>query len=131
MFYIKSKQQSGKTVKTDITDENVFTRCPECERELPVDLAEVFGDGEGDLFSTSIVCSACTQKRQKKIGFSDGVLVTLDGINLLVDALNKADYGEPVYDLFIRFEVDDLKELTPEQYEPFAGALLRLAVGKF
>lgn len=131
MFYIKSKQQSGKTVTIEITDENVFTRCPECGRELPVDLAEVFGDGEGDLFSTSIICSACTKKRQQKVGFSDGVVVTLDGISLLVDAMNKAGYGEPLYNLFIRFEVNDLKDLTREQYEPFAEALLDLVVGEF
>ena len=42
MFYIKTKLPDGKTVKTDVTDENVFTRCPECGKEIGVDLAELF-----------------------------------------------------------------------------------------
>ena len=46
MFYIKTKQHSGKMVSTEITDENVFTRCPECGREMPVDLAEIFADAK-------------------------------------------------------------------------------------
>lgn len=127
MFYIKSKQQSGKTVKTEITDENVFTRCPECGRELPVDLAEVFADGEGDLFSTSIVCSACVKKRKKALPAD--MEVTLDGLILLVSVMDKAGYGEQIYDLYTRFEVDDPTELTPAQYKPFADALCDLATG--
>jgi hypothetical protein len=127
MFYIKSKQQSGKTVKTEITDENVFTRCPECGRELPVDLAEVFADGEGDLFSTSIVCSACVKKRKKTL--STDMDVTLDGLILLVSVMNKAGYGEQICNLYTLFEVDDPTELTPSQYKPFADALCDLATG--
>ncbi|GHU53456.1 hypothetical protein FACS1894132_05660 [Clostridia bacterium] len=63
MFYTKTKLPTGRTVKTEITDENVFTKCPECGCELPVDLAEILSDGESDLFSTSIICSRCTAKR--------------------------------------------------------------------
>lgn len=62
MFYVKTS--FGYTdVVTEIHDDNVFTRCPECGSELNVDLAEVFADGESDLESTSIICSACTKKR--------------------------------------------------------------------
>jgi hypothetical protein len=127
MFYIKSKQKNGKTVKTEITDENVFTRCPECGRELPVDLAEVFG--EGDLFSTSILCSACTKNRKRPLAAD--IVITLDGLRLLTEVMNKAGYGEQIFDLFMQFEVDDIEELTTEQYKPFANALCGLAAGGF
>lgn len=66
MFYIKTEKPNGKTLKTEITDENVFTLCPECGVEMNIDLAELFSDGEGDLHSSSVACSACTMKRYKK-----------------------------------------------------------------
>jgi DNA-directed RNA polymerase subunit RPC12/RpoP len=128
MFYLKIKMPNGKTVRTDITDENVYTRCPECGRELPVDLAELFSDGDGDLYSTSILCSACSSKRVGKRKFMDGMQITADGLALVSDILCKAGYGEQVYDLFNRFEADDITELTPEQYKPFADALSRLVI---
>ena len=127
MFYIKTNLASGKTIRTDITDENVFTHCPECGRELPVDLAELFSSGEGDLFSTSILCCVCTKKHTGKRRHIDGIEITTDGLALLSDVLCQAGYGEQVFDLFKRFEIDAVQELTPEQYEPFANALLEIA----
>ena len=50
MFYIKTELPDGKTVKTEVTDENVFTRCPGCGDEVSVDLAELFSDSESDLY---------------------------------------------------------------------------------
>ena len=47
MFYLKTQMPNGGVAKTEITDENVYTRCPDCGRELPVDLVEVFSDGKG------------------------------------------------------------------------------------
>lgn len=87
MFYIKTKLPSGKTVKTEITDENVYTRCPECGREIPVDLAKVFSDGEGDLFSTSIICSACTKKRVEQRERTESIPVTINDLTLFSDML--------------------------------------------
>ena len=106
MFYLKTELANSKVVKIDITDENVFTRCPDCGRELPVDLVEILSDGEGDLFSTSITCSACTQKRAEKRRHNDRIKITVDGIALLFEAV---------------------QELVPEQYESFADALKAIA----
>lgn len=128
MFYIKTVQPSDRSVTTDITDENVFTRCPECGREMPIDLAEVFSDGEGDLFSTSILCAACTKKRTEKHLFSEGINITADGIALLANVMSKAGCGEQLYVLFDRFEIEKISDLEPEQLHPFADALAGLAV---
>lgn len=124
MFYLKTKLANGKVIKTDITDENVFTRCPDCGRELPVDLVEVFADGEGDLFSTSIICSACTKKRAEKHRHS--VKITVDGIALISDMLCQAGYSAQVQDLFDEYEIETVQELVPEQYEQFADAMKAL-----
>ena len=73
MFYLKTQMPNGGVAKTEITDENVYTRCPDCGRELPVDLVEVFSDGKGDLYSTSIICSACTKQRGAKRTHLEGI----------------------------------------------------------
>ena len=64
MFYVKSNFGCTDVI-TELHCDNIFTRCPKCGGELNVDLAEVFLDGDADLESTSIICSACTEKRCK------------------------------------------------------------------
>ena len=127
MFYIKTELANGKDVKIDITDENVFTRCPDCNRELPVDLVEILSDGEGDLFSTSIICSACTKKRAEKRRHNDRIKITADGIALLLDVVYQAGYSAQVQDLFAEYEIEAVQELVPEQYESFVDALKAIA----
>lgn len=127
MFYLKTKLANSKVVKTDITDENVFTRCPDCGRELPVDLAEVFSNGEGNLFSTSIICSACTKKSAEKCSHNDRIKITVDGIALLSAMLCQAGYSAQVQDLFGEYKIAAVQELVPKQYESFADALKALA----
>ena len=127
MFYLKTQMPNGGVVKTEITDENVYTRCPDCGRELPVDLVEIFSDGKGDLYSTSIICSACTKHRGAKRTHLDGIKITVDGLALLSDTLCHAGYCKEVRDLFDEFEIDSVSNLAPGRYEPFAEALKNLA----
>lgn len=65
MFYVKAQLSEGAQVTTEITDENVFTRCLECGVELQVDLAELASDGNFDLCGTGIYCSRCSYRRWK------------------------------------------------------------------
>lgn len=67
MFYVKIKD-GEKVIKEELTDENIFTMCPECGKEIQVDLAEIFPDGEIDLFGTSIMCKECTVEYLKRKG---------------------------------------------------------------
>jgi hypothetical protein len=41
MFYVKTRINEETDLTTDITEENVFTRCPDCGAELRVDLPEL------------------------------------------------------------------------------------------
>ena len=63
MFYTKTTI-NDTTIKTEITDENVFTICPECGREHAVDLQAILCGGDADLLSTSVYCAECTEKRR-------------------------------------------------------------------
>lgn len=65
MFYVKTKVNDETTITTEITDENVFTCCPECGKEFAVDLSEVLTN-DGDLFGTAVYCTECFEKMIKK-----------------------------------------------------------------
>ena len=68
MFYVKERLNDAVEVNVEITDENVFTRCPGCGDEVCVDLAELFSDGESDLYGTAVYCKECSQKIRNKGG---------------------------------------------------------------
>ena len=64
MFYVKFHLDESTTLLTEITDENVFTRCPDCGQEVSVDLNNVIDDeGQLDLFGTGVCCAECSRKR--------------------------------------------------------------------
>lgn len=65
MFYIKERIHGGVEVKIEITDENVFCRCPLCGSEVTVDLEDVLSSG-GDLYGTSVFCDKCAEKMMRK-----------------------------------------------------------------
>lgn len=65
MFYIKERLHDGAEIKIEITDENVFCRCPLCGREVAVDLEDVLSSG-GGLYGTSVFCEKCAEKRMRK-----------------------------------------------------------------
>lgn len=62
MFYVKEQVNGLSAICIEIDDENVFCRCPHCGAEVQVDLADIFSDGNIDLFSTSVLCDRCAKK---------------------------------------------------------------------
>ena len=62
MFYVKEPINDAMEVTVEISDENVFCRCPVCGREGLVDLGEVLGDGKGDLSGTAVLCEDCSRE---------------------------------------------------------------------
>jgi hypothetical protein len=62
MFYVKTQLNEETTLTTEITDENVFTRCPRCGSEIGIDLADILSDGDGDLLGTAVLCNVCARK---------------------------------------------------------------------
>jgi hypothetical protein len=68
MFYVKEKLTGAVEVSIEISDENVFTRCPGCGDEVSIDLAKLFSDGESDLYGTAVYCDECSRKIRSKGG---------------------------------------------------------------
>lgn len=64
MFYIKG-DIGGKKVHVNITDENVYTSCVGCGKELPVDLVEIL-QNDGDLYGTQIYCRDCVRRQTER-----------------------------------------------------------------
>lgn len=63
MFYVKEKINDTVEIAVEIHDDNVFCPCPECGLEVCIDLAELFRDGEGDLYGTVVYCPECSRSR--------------------------------------------------------------------
>ncbi|ARK32175.1 hypothetical protein BkAM31D_21280 [Halalkalibacter krulwichiae] len=66
MFYIKAQLTDDIQINVDIYEDQIFTKCPDCEVEIQADndlLISVLKDG--DLSSTSIICEQCTRTRKK------------------------------------------------------------------
>ena len=61
MFYVKETINDTLEVKVEIHDDNVFTTCPDCGVEICLDIAELFSDGESDLYGTAIFCPECSK----------------------------------------------------------------------
>ncbi len=62
MFYVKAKIGEDSEIKIDITDENVFCRCPKCGGETRVYLDDVLKDENSDLYGTAVFCDECSNK---------------------------------------------------------------------
>lgn len=62
MFYLKTKIGEGIEITAEITDENVYSRCVDCGREVQTPLDEEIVDGSLDLFGTGVRCADCSYK---------------------------------------------------------------------
>ena len=68
MFYVREKINDTAEGTVEIHNDNVFCTCPGCGCEVGVDLAELFSDGEGDLYGTAVCCDKCSRKIRSKGG---------------------------------------------------------------
>jgi hypothetical protein len=133
MFYVK--QDFGYAeVKTEITDENVFTTCPKCGCELNVDLVELFSDREADLCGTAVYCSKYSKERQvrhpsKRLKCHQPI--TQSEIARVLRVLQIGGYGEEISEVYHEFGIAYLRDLTVDQYEGFINRLEDIASGDF
>lgn len=67
-YFVKGTAKAGEPVTLPIEDDNVFTHCPDCGKEHAVDIVELAGGGDFDLYGSSVFCEACTKKRQERPG---------------------------------------------------------------
>lgn len=65
MFYVKQKISEEGELRIYVADENVFTCCIKCGKEIPVDLEELIAEHECDLYCTTILCSDCSKTQEK------------------------------------------------------------------
>lgn len=66
MFYTKIAIGEGVTLRAELDSENIFTACPECGLEFPVDLVDILSGGNADLSSTAVYCHECSVKRAQQ-----------------------------------------------------------------
>ena len=66
MFYVKANLSPDVTLIAKIHNDKIYTRCPDCGEELPVDLDELIHDDQIDLDESSINCPICFLKHFMK-----------------------------------------------------------------
>lgn len=68
MFYVKAELKSGVVVM-QITDKNVYTKCPECGKDYNVNLEEIIRNKgkEFDLRGTKVLCPKCSDENKELI----------------------------------------------------------------
>lgn len=62
MYYLKN----GKK-KLFIEEDNVFTQCPRCGKEMQIDLDDAVINGTLDLYGISWYCDKCSRKVRSKL----------------------------------------------------------------
>ena len=62
MFYVKTQLNRDAMIEVDITDTNVFCRCPFCGQEVPVDLDDFTGDEDFTVAGSEVACEKCRRK---------------------------------------------------------------------
>ena len=72
MFYIKENLNEIMNIAIEISDKNVYCRCPKCGVEVPVDMSIFQGNEDFDIFSSNVYCAACT-KEHLKGGYHESV----------------------------------------------------------
>lgn len=65
MYYVKTTIGST-TIMTEINDETVFTRCPHCGAEIPVDLQAHISAGDLDVYGDTLFCARCAALAKRK-----------------------------------------------------------------
>ena len=62
MFYVKTQLNDDAMLEVDITENNVFCRCPLCGDEVTVNLDDFTGDEDFSVYSSEVVCGKCSRK---------------------------------------------------------------------
>lgn len=62
MFYVKTQLNDDSMLEVDITENNVFCRCPLCGTEVPVNLDDFTGDEDFSVYTSGVACANCSRK---------------------------------------------------------------------
>lgn len=118
MIYTKTKLKNGNVVRNTVTEDNTFTRCTKCGAEIQVSLKDPVLSQIDDPFNPEMLCAGCTIKMMHR------GTVDMDAIIKLSEALKRIGYRMELHSVCEDFEIEDVRELAPEEYGIFADALL-------
>lgn len=66
MFYVKTNISDNVEIKVDLYDDEIFTQCPKCGKEMQVETEELKQVLEGgDLAGSSLYCEKCSKQLEK------------------------------------------------------------------
>lgn len=116
MFYLKKTIGNDIEMNIDIFEDEIFTRCGGCGKEMPVEVDVLIHVlEEGDLAGCSVFCKECAEKRKSKNGQSTAVEEPLpvppEVLRILADLVIKNNK------LMLENGLKDhiIKDLTPKE----------------
>lgn len=64
MFYVKTKLNDSIEIKVDLYEDEIFTACPNCGKEIQLESTEIGNILKvgGDFASTNVYCADCSKK---------------------------------------------------------------------
>jgi uncharacterized CHY-type Zn-finger protein len=122
MFYVKSGRGLPE-ITIPITSNNVYTRCPQCGKEMMADPVDVYQD-ENFHESSSIFCEECVNKltdsrsnREKKCGY------TRDALNSLVSIFRVDGYDKLINGLINAYDYVSIDDMEHDERVSLYGSL--------
>ena len=113
MIYTKSNDR-----KIPVLDDNTFSVCCRCGKEVPVHLSELLKAKIERPLSARIMCPDCTREQFKKNR------PTLNDIVTLAISLCRLGYTRIVRSIYNNYRIEDIQELPPNDYGNFVSDLL-------
>lgn len=118
MIYTKSNDR-----KIPVLDDNTFSVCCRCGKEVPVHLSELLKAKIERPLSARVMCPDCTREQFRKHS------PTLNDVVALTLSLCRLGYTKQVRSAYADYDIEDIQDLHPEAYGNFVSGLLTAVSG--
>lgn len=118
MIYTKSKDRI-----IPVLDDNTFSVCCRCGKEISVHLNELLKAKTDRPLSARVMCPECTKEQFRKHH------TTLNDVIELVLSLCRFGYTRKVRLAYDHYDIEDIQDLHPDAYGNFVNELLASVSG--
>lgn len=124
MIYTKSKAGNSSCYRNNpVLDDNTFSVCCKCGKEVPVPLYELFRAKKDHPLSAKVICPECTREQFSRHP------PTLNDVVALTLSLCKLGFTRQVRSTYSDYNISDIQELGREDYGNFVNGLLTAVAG--
>lgn len=67
MIYVKAPLNENASIDIGIRQDNTYTRCPKCGKEIPINLADFTDEEDFDPTNFDMMCETCSAEFVRKL----------------------------------------------------------------